>query len=417
VPISLTFLLIVTGIVLLAFGIGSTAGAIRFLSGGASLIVAIASTAATIFLFWLGQKAHWTSDGPGALFIMIALVVCAIVAVTAWMFAFGTATAVTTPVDNLPDAPRDVKRTLRLLGVALLGAAALGNAVAAYLNRPRAAHAAAVAGVSFAASAPRLVTVDAAGTLVAWDLRTRRETRRRTRPELAGVTEFFVDSNAGRALAIAGGRALLFEPFGDAPAQTMESARHIARSGHVVVAKARSLIFASYSDWANPSRELPWPDEIQAIAASDEFVAVADRVSITILDGRINSTRTLATSPAPGAIAGLEILQDMTVLALDGTGAGWVVDQRRGVTESSPAAASLAASGRHMFLVSGRDVSEYDPRKKTAALLATVGAAVRSIDTRAEHVAFGLEDGEVVLGTRMGTRLETVRLTAKPEKR
>jgi hypothetical protein len=38
-PLSLTLLLVLAGVVLLAFGIGSTGGAIRFLSGGAALLV------------------------------------------------------------------------------------------------------------------------------------------------------------------------------------------------------------------------------------------------------------------------------------------------------------------------------------------------------------------------------------------
>lgn len=84
--ISLTVLLVLAGVVLLAFGFGSTGGAIRFLAGGGALLVAIAATAATILLFWVGQRAHWTSDGPGMLFVMIALVVCAIVAAVSWMF-------------------------------------------------------------------------------------------------------------------------------------------------------------------------------------------------------------------------------------------------------------------------------------------------------------------------------------------
>jgi uncharacterized membrane protein len=85
VPISLTVLLVLAGVVLLAFGIGSTRGAIRFLSGGVALLIAIAASAATIGLFWLGQKNNWTSDGPGALFVMIAVVVCAIVAAVGWI--------------------------------------------------------------------------------------------------------------------------------------------------------------------------------------------------------------------------------------------------------------------------------------------------------------------------------------------
>src|SRR5687768_13050266 len=106
VPISLTVLLVVAAVVLLAFGVGSTGGALRFLSGGAALLIAIASTTGTIYLFWIGQKANWTSDGPGMLGVMIAIVIGAIVAVGGWIFAFAAAASSAAPVDALPDAPR-----------------------------------------------------------------------------------------------------------------------------------------------------------------------------------------------------------------------------------------------------------------------------------------------------------------------
>ncbi|HEY3043216.1 MAG TPA: hypothetical protein VGJ39_04290 [Vicinamibacterales bacterium] len=70
-----------------------------------------------------------------------------------------------------------------------------------------------------------------------------------------------------------------------------------------------------------------------------------------------------------------------------------------------------------MFLVSGREVSEYDPRKKTAIRLATIGSGARSSDTCGEHVAFGFERGDVVLAMSAGRKLETERLTAKPAER
>ena len=106
VPLSLTIQLVLAAIALLAFGFGSTANALRFLTGGASLLVAVASSAATVGLFWLGQKAHWTSDGPGMLFVMIALVVCAIVAVVAWIFVFGVAATAAVPGRALGEALR-----------------------------------------------------------------------------------------------------------------------------------------------------------------------------------------------------------------------------------------------------------------------------------------------------------------------
>jgi hypothetical protein len=419
VPVSLTVLLVVAAVVLLAFGIGSTGGALRFLGGGFALLVAIAATAATIGLVWLGQKNHWTSDGPGMLGVMIALVVCAIVAAAGWISVFGIATSAAAPVNALPDAPPDSKRVLRLLGFALLAIAVLGQGLTAFLGRGRAAHSTPVVAVSFANGGPHLVTVDATGTLVDWDLHSKREGRRRTIPELAGVTELFVDSTVETGFAIANGKAVRFAPFGNAPVETIPDARHIARSGQVVIARGQALLFVSHDDWTRPPyREMAWPEPILAVAARDMFVAVADRASITLLDGRVNSVRTIASVPAPGAIAALEVLYEGTVLAFDGSGAGWAIDLRRRVAEPLAAKASLVAGAAHVFFVREREVSEYDPRKKTAVPVAKIGSGARSIDTWGEHVAFGLDDGEVVLGTHTGggagtgAKLETERLTA-----
>ncbi len=56
-------------------------------------LMALAATAATIGLFVAGQKAHWTSDGPGMLFIMIGIGVSAMVALGLWFATLAQATA------------------------------------------------------------------------------------------------------------------------------------------------------------------------------------------------------------------------------------------------------------------------------------------------------------------------------------
>jgi hypothetical protein len=416
--ISLTLLLVVVGIALVAFGIGSTGGAIRFLSGGFALVVAIAASAATIGLFWLGHRAHWTSDGPGMLFVMIALVVCAIVAAVGWMIAFGVASGAGAPLDALPEAPPAFKRVLLLLGCALLAIAAIGQGIAAYARRGRTAHASPVVAVSLARGTPRLVSLDAAGSFVDWDLHSKREHRRDTIRELAGATELHLDATVASGYAIANGQAVRFEPFAHTSLETIPGARHLARGVALVVATERSLLFVSYSDWTKPPyRELAWPETILAIAANDGLLAVADRRSLSLLDGRPQSARTLASVPTPGAIRELELLYDGRVLALDASGASWAVDVRRGVTEAVTASPSLVAGAGPVYFVSGRVVSEYDPRKQTATAVASIASGARSIDAWDKHVALGFEDGEVVLGTRLGPEFETTRLTARPRDR
>ncbi|MFO0705802.1 MAG: hypothetical protein U0412_03020 [Nitrospira sp.] len=61
---------------LLIWGLMSRNGVVRLLAklivGGLTLL----SLLGMVFLFGVGQKAHWPSDGPGMLFIMIGVVAC-----------------------------------------------------------------------------------------------------------------------------------------------------------------------------------------------------------------------------------------------------------------------------------------------------------------------------------------------------
>lgn len=401
------------GVVLLAFGVFSVAGAVRFLSGGFALLVAVTSTAATILLFWLGQRNHWTSDGPGALFVMIAVVVCAIAALVAWMAVLGVAATAAVPAGEVPRAPRAARRLFLVLGLALLGIAAAGNGIEAFLGRGRAAHSAPVVAVSFAGRA-RLVSLDATGMLVDWDVYSKSETRRQSVAELAGASEMFMGEAGDRAFAIARGTAVMLKPFALGPVETMAGARHVAGGGTVVIARERALLAVNYDDWAEDPRELAWPEPILAIAANNGLVAVADRASVSLLDGRPNSVRILARMRAPAALSAMAVLHEGSVLGMESSGALWAFDVRRGVSEPLPAKAALVALHRHVLFVSGRDVSEYDARKKAAARVGRIGSGARSMATWNDQVAFGFDSGEVVLGTRTGQALETVRLTARP---
>jgi len=77
---------------LLIWGLVSGNGVIRvitrIITGGLTLL----SLAAMIFLFGVGQKAHWTSDGPGMLLIMIGVAACGCFALI-----FGNLTLISPP--------------------------------------------------------------------------------------------------------------------------------------------------------------------------------------------------------------------------------------------------------------------------------------------------------------------------------
>ena len=63
---------------LLMWGLVSRHPLFRLLARLIAAALSVASLSGTVFLFSIGQKAHWTSDGPGMLFIMLGVGICAL---------------------------------------------------------------------------------------------------------------------------------------------------------------------------------------------------------------------------------------------------------------------------------------------------------------------------------------------------
>ena len=82
---------------LLVWGLVSGNGVIRVMTRIITGSLTVLSLAGMIFLFGVGQKAHWTSDGPGMLLIMIGVVACGFFA-----FLFGNLTLFSFPPQDSP---------------------------------------------------------------------------------------------------------------------------------------------------------------------------------------------------------------------------------------------------------------------------------------------------------------------------
>ena len=80
---------------LLIWGLVSGNGVIRVMTRIITGSLTLLSLAGMIFLFGVGQKAHWTSDGPGMLLIMIGVPACGFFA-----FLFGNLTVLSSPPQN-----------------------------------------------------------------------------------------------------------------------------------------------------------------------------------------------------------------------------------------------------------------------------------------------------------------------------
>lgn len=73
-------LLIAGVLVLLIWALVSKHSILRTLARIFTGLLALASAGATAFLFKVGQQAHWTSDGPGMLLIMVGILFCGLLA-------------------------------------------------------------------------------------------------------------------------------------------------------------------------------------------------------------------------------------------------------------------------------------------------------------------------------------------------
>jgi hypothetical protein len=73
-------LLCAGALVLLIWALVSKYSIIRTLARIFTGLLTLASAVAAVALFIVGQKAHWTSDGPGMLLIMVGILLCGIFA-------------------------------------------------------------------------------------------------------------------------------------------------------------------------------------------------------------------------------------------------------------------------------------------------------------------------------------------------
>jgi hypothetical protein len=75
---------------------------VRYLARGLAVTIALAAAAAAIGLIVVGQKAHWTSDGPGMLLIMLGIPICGIIA---WFFGVMALTTTASVEETNPQNP------------------------------------------------------------------------------------------------------------------------------------------------------------------------------------------------------------------------------------------------------------------------------------------------------------------------
>lgn len=99
---------ILWSVVLVAFIVALTSGGtiVRYFARGVAAAIALAAAAAAVGLIAIGQKAHWTSDGPGMLLIMLGIPICGIVA---WFFGILACTTMTSLEEPHLNGPSRVR--------------------------------------------------------------------------------------------------------------------------------------------------------------------------------------------------------------------------------------------------------------------------------------------------------------------
>ncbi len=91
-------------VLLIAFiwALTSRSTVVRYIARGLAVTIALAAAAAAIGLIAVGQRAHWTSDGPGMLLIMLGIPLCGIIA---WFFGLMACTTTARVEETNPENP------------------------------------------------------------------------------------------------------------------------------------------------------------------------------------------------------------------------------------------------------------------------------------------------------------------------
>jgi hypothetical protein len=108
------FELVFAGVLaLLIWALLSKRAVFRILARIFTAAVALASAAATIFLFKVGQGAHWTSDGPGMLLVMVGIFICGIFTLVFGGLFFSSLSQATTGESRPSQVPASASRDER----------------------------------------------------------------------------------------------------------------------------------------------------------------------------------------------------------------------------------------------------------------------------------------------------------------
>lgn len=298
--------------------------ALRSLGRLLTIGAAAGATALAIGLYRLGASQGWTGDGPGIFVVMLLIPTAGVLALAGWsvVFAQGRLARDGGIGPGLP---------LLLLAVAVAGGTQVAFRHAA-VSRP--SHDAPVIALGFASDGSRLLSLDEAGVLKAWDPASGRLQSQRADPALARSSALLVTPDGDCAVALGSHGAVIVRLDGAASAVTT-----LPGVGSAALLPGERLAWARGDELhVDALREPRAPGAATAVGAPITALA-SDRegtLALAIADGRLlalapdgEARRELGSLPAPAVRLALSP-GGAWLLAVDADGRAVVADLRRG---------------------------------------------------------------------------------------
>lgn len=292
--------------------------------------LAIGASAAVFSLFALGRRMQWTSEGPGILGVVLALLLCGSFMLMAW-----------SGVWRQLRSPRGGVATLRagllLLGVGVAGAVATG---VQHQRTSRPSHDVPVVALAFDAAGERLFSLDRDGTLKIWDADDGAPLGSWRDASLAAATGLAIAPGGGHALVTGVDGVHVLELGSRSSAATAgrfadASAGAFLDAGTIALARGARVEVVAVGAASTPRRSLDFDAAVDALACAGGTLAVATRDgSLSLLEVDGDGPRVRVALPAPARQLAVSP-EGVRVLAVSAGQRGFVIS-RDGAVEAAP---------------------------------------------------------------------------------
>lgn len=301
--------------------------------------LAIGASAAVVSLFALGRRMQWTSEGPGILGVVLALLLCGSFMLMAW-----------SGVWRQLRAPRGGAATLRagllLLGVGVAGAVVTG---VQHQRTSRPSHDVPVVALAFDASGERLFSLDRDGTLKTWRADDGAPLGSWREASLAAATGLAVAPDGRHALVGGAEGVRVFAIDEDSEVAAVAhfvdaAAGAFLDAGTIALARGTRVEIVPVLAAAAPLRAFDFDTVVDAVASGGGTLAVATRDgSLWLVAADGDGSRVPVALPAPARRLSVSP-EGVRVVAVSAEQRAWVIS-RDGTVDAAPAWMSFGHVG------------------------------------------------------------------------